>query len=92
MMMIFQENFLNGDIFKHNSPLTFFAYDDSFKNIIKFSIGLRGFIPFLRIISVIKDNDKIFLHLLKSIEDLLQELEFLLFCIQLPKISYHQRT
>lgn len=65
----FSREFFEWRYFQNNSPLTFFAYDDNFKNIIKFSIGLRGFIPFLRIISVTKDNDKIFLDLLKSIED-----------------------
>ena len=64
----FSEKFFEWRLFQSDSPLTFFAFDDSFKNVIVFTLGLRGRIPFLRIMSVIKDSDKILTDLLKSIE------------------------
>lgn len=64
----FSKKYFEWRLFQHNSPLTFFAYDNSFKNVVTFSIGLRGHIPFLRIISVIKDSEETFEGLLKSTE------------------------
>lgn len=64
----FSKIFFEWRFYQSDSPLTFFAYDDNFKNIITFSIGLRGFIPFLRIISVAKNDDTIYVKLLKSVE------------------------
>jgi hypothetical protein len=64
----FSKKFFEWRFFQPDSPLTFFAYDDSFKNVVTFSIGLRGLIPFLRIMSVIKDDDETLIDLLKSIE------------------------
>ena len=68
MMIIFFKKYFEWRLFQHDSPLTFFAYDNSFKNVVTFSIGLRGHIPFLRIVSVIKDNEETFEGLLKSTE------------------------
>ena len=64
----FSKKYFEWRLFQHDSPLTFFAYDNSFKNVVTFSIGLRGHIPFLRIISVIKDSEETLEGLLKSTE------------------------
>lgn len=53
-----------------DSPLTFFVSDNSHNNIIIFTLGIRKFIPFLRVISVKNDihNNDIVQEMLKSVE------------------------
>jgi len=52
--------------FHQLSPLTFFMSHD--KNIILFSLGRKKFVSFLRIISVIKSDDEVFIQMLKALE------------------------
>jgi len=48
------------------SPLTFFMSHN--KNIILFSLGRKRFVSFLRIISVQKSDDEVFIQMLKALE------------------------
>ena len=52
--------------FHKSSPLTFFMSDK--ENIILFSLGLRKFVPFIRIFSVRRKNNEIFIKMMKSIQ------------------------
>ncbi|MDC1443534.1 hypothetical protein N8448_02675 [Gammaproteobacteria bacterium] len=63
------KNFFKWRFLQKDSPLTFFVSDDSHNNIIIFSLGVRKFIPFLRVISVKNDNNNAIAHeMLKSVE------------------------
>tara|TARA_B100001173_G_C16030285_1_gene566414 strand:- start:5878 stop:6858 length:981 start_codon:yes stop_codon:yes gene_type:complete len=64
------QSYFEWRFFQANSPLTFFVYDNDIDNVVIFSLGIRKFIPFLRVISV-KNNshdDDIIYKMLKSIE------------------------
>ena len=51
-----------------NSPLTFFVSDKEYRNIIIFSLGLKKFVPFLRIFSIKNTNQNSIKNMLKSVE------------------------
>jgi len=61
-------DYFNWRFFHKSSPITFFMSDNTYENIVIFSVGTRRKIPFLRIFCVRKNNNSIFAQILKDIE------------------------
>jgi hypothetical protein len=71
-----EEEYFHWRFLDYLSPLTFFMIEDN--NIIIFSIGYKKKIPFMRIFSIYKTNDKVFTLMLKSIEKFASSIGILL--------------
>lgn len=61
--------FFKWRFFHKDSPLTFFVSDKEYRNTVMFSLGLKKFIPFLRIFSINDSDQNIIIDMLKSIEN-----------------------
>jgi hypothetical protein len=63
------DNFMEWRFGHDNSPITFLVEDLKTKNSLLFSIGKRGFIPFVRIFSFQLMNIAYLSHLLNCVEN-----------------------